>query len=707
MNRTLIFASRIGPTVGLVTKALEESGGAPLVYFLRDNRFMGADTPEVPVWARDPNSYEFQKWLLSFAHQAGFKKILAIGFESALLCEPLGKHIPVLSLMMPGDVDISSRRKKRLNQFKGISRSSAALIFFNAWEMYKASSIGSEAPHFLWDINADGSSVNWNLSQSDENRIVVFYDHTKRGTVSSIEDLGFNGLASGLGTVDVHLQPVNSFFWYSDLQIGRKLTNTAALRTSGFTDAIFVDNDAESLSAIACASDDNAGSLFATHSVEHELISYGKNSIEVGSVPHILSRFVGTNSPSAKACVSPDYFSGRPLIEVLNLALAGGLPRYFEDFGDATSLNIFFSVAALENRSNGARPQRIRNMYLAMARESQPIHLSFNPSILERRVKLIKYLIDEGVEFKFFYGENSTNPIFEFDGPLIVSRLVDYLSHESTLKSLYFVRDVHWLDETLQESGQIDAKTLRFGEFEFRRFSKSLGGLIAPSVESGKHYSELATRFFELQFIDDELPPALSPRNIAPASLESEPDDSRVTFVYTGGVSKLYSMETYLRALKEIVLVADRQVYADFVVREEESQLLEDWLMELGLNGLEEIRILTESFEYYNSRTTRNIGILLLDSEYGKNAFAFKAVSYLERMIPFIVYKDSPNYRYFKKYGVALPARGPENVEEVMRQAANCYPTELQWDEVFSSETWDNRWEKVKEVATTKKRERR
>lgn len=707
MGKTLVFANSIGPTVGLVTKALGECGDEALVYFLRENRFMGAHPPEVPAWARDPYSYEFQKWLLSFIRQDGFEKVLPIGFESALICESVGKHVPVLPLMMPGDVDISSRRKKRLAQFKRLSQSSVALIFLNAWEMYKASSIGSEAPHLLWDINADGVSVNWKLSKGDEKRIAVFYDHTKRGAVTSIEDLGLTGLKRGLGAREIDLLPANSFYWHKDLEIGRELVNTAALRTSVFTDAIFVDNDPESLIAIACASEENAGSIFVTHSIEHELLSYGKNSIEVGSIPRILSRLSGTILPNNGSYEPTDYFSGRPLVEVLEIALTGELPRFFEDFGDAEALNIFFSVAALENRSNGARPQRIRNMYLAMARESQPVHLSFNPNILERRVKLIQYLLRSGVEFRFLYGENSTNPIFEFDGPLVVSRLVDYLAHESSLRSLYFVRDVHWLDPTIQESGRIDEKTLRFGKFELERFSNSLGGLIAPSEESAEHYTELASRYFELEFVDNELPPALSPRNIAPASLEVDPDQMRVTFVYTGGVSKLYSMDTYLEALRTIILNSAGQVYADFVVREEERELLEDWLTELGLCNLEEIRILTESFESYSSRTSKNIGVLLLDSEYGKNAFAFKSVSYLERMIPFIVYSDSPNCRYFERYGVTLPAKGAEHVRDIMQEAVSNYPAELAWSELFTSETWDNRWETVKEVAATKKRERR
>ena len=76
-------------------------------------------------------------------------------------------------------------------------------------------------------------------------------------------------------------------------------------------------------------------------------------------------------------------------------------------------------------------------------------------------------------------------------------------------------------------------------------------------------------------------------------------------------------------------------------------------------------------------------------------------------MIPFIVYSDSPNYRYFKKYGVTLPAKEPEQVEGVMQEAVNDYPAELQWGELFTSETWDSRWKTVKEAATTKRRERR
>ena len=707
MRKTLVITNKIGPTVGLVIKCLEEVGEEALVYFTRDSRFLSANGPELPVWAREPRSYEFQKWLLSFIREENIEKVIAIGFDSSLLCEPFAEHIPVITLLLPGEIDISFRRKRRLSQFKRLSALSKALVFFNSWEMYKATSIGSVAPHFVWDLKSDGASIAWKTSDNVERRIAVFYDHDRRGRLEDVEELGIPGMASGFNPSELELVPSNSLFWHRDLEIGRSLVNTAALRTSSFTHAIFVDNDSESLVAAACADTSDSDALFATHSVEHELLSYGSDGIIVGSIPRIQTSIAGKTELEVAPRDSSGFFSGRPLAQILEIVLAGEMPRYFEDFGDSSNLNIFFSVAALENRSNGARPQRIRNMYLAMARESQPIHLSFNSNVLDRRTRLIRYLVNEGVKFDYFYGENSTNPIFSFDGPLAISRLVDLLAHESSLKSLYFVRDVHWLDSSLQDQGEIDSQTLEYGKFELKRLAASLGGLIAPSRESAELYSELASPYFDLEFVESELPPALSPRNIAPASLEDDPDEARLTFVYTGGVSRLYAMDGYLAALRQVILTSEGRVYADFVVREEEREMLEDWLSEYGIKDCDSIRIITESFESYSSRTAKNIGILLLDSRYGKSAFAFKAVSYLERMIPFIVYSDSPNSRYFEEYGVALSVHDREGVEGVMRAALDNYPVGIRWNELVAAETWDNRWETVKEVASCKRRERR
>src|SRR5699024_3863803 len=164
------------------------------------------------------------------------------------------------------------------------------------------------------------------------------------------------------------------------------------------------------------------------------------------------------------------------------------------------------------------------------------------------------------------------------------------------------------------------------GKFELKRFEGSAGALISPSFESSMNYAQLAQPYFELEFCNEELPPAVSVRNIVPAGPSwSEPE--RTTFVYTGGVAKLYSMDVYLEALSDLNNRYGSQFYADFIVREGESELLHDWLESVGLNNSTNVRVLSGSFDQYESRTKKNIGVLLLDSDYGRKAFAFKAVS--------------------------------------------------------------------------------
>lgn len=703
---TLVVTNEIDPVVGLALSSLAEAGEGVFTYHLTENRFMGSNTPMVPPWLNSPSDYEYKRWFLRMLEESGIDRILAIGFETVQGVVEFNAELPVYAMFRPGELDISRRRRRRQARFREMTSRCSALILLNQWEMYKATSLGSKVPHFVWDLNAEtiGSSIR--LAQGRPN-IAVFYDHSKRGTPETLADLGFAEFEFADGSV-YELLPSNSLFWYTDLEQGRDLKSTLKLRAKDFTDVIFVDSDAGSLVAMALLESENPRAIWATHTVAHELSAYGRNApICIGSLVAIQSHFsreTSSETDSLKIRDGADEFSGRILLEIFGIAEMADLPWFFEDFGEPEFANLFFSVAALEDRSNGARPQRIRNMFLAMSRDCTTIHLSFNPYVLDRRPRLIRHMSAEGTKFQYFYGENSTNPIFDIEGPLVLTRLLDYLAHRHNLKSIYFVRDVHWLDPQIQSKRRLDPETVRYGQFELERVAGSVGGLIAPSYESAAHYRDLAEAHFDLDFIDGELPPAVSFANVAPA-FGPDVQDARVSFVYTGGVSDLYSMDAYLSALSVLFSRYPGKFCADFIVRKDELTRLTAWLEEYGLESLPDIRISTESFDNFVSRTTRNIGILLLDSTYGRNAFAFKSVSYIERGMPFLVYADSPNYRYFEKYGAAIPVEGQESLEAVLESCLQYDPDSVDWRRLVLRESWDERWRNAKELARLKKRE--
>lgn len=709
MSSALVVVDNVGPVTGLILKCLEQEFAKVLVYHRREARFMNADAPQIPPWASDKESNEFILWIRKVIETESVDSILAQGFESAGFACKFSGIAKVLAVMLPGELDISGRRQGRIRRFKQISQSLNGFIFLNEWEMFKATSLGSKCPHFIWNYAEDSVGIDWNLESTDDGKTVVFFDHIKRGNEVSVESLGLGGLQRRFGSDQIECRPSNSLYWHLDLSIGRKIRNTAQLRTQGISRAIFVDNDSSSLVSLALANPKSKQLVWANSSIEHELLLNAKNAFSIGSEPRIVASLIGEDlhEVSLPILEQPHGSEGRTLSEILSITDGAELPWFFEDFGDIAQLSIFFSVAALENRSNGARPQRIRNMYLAMARKTPIVHLSTNPNTLDRRIPLIKYLVDSGVTVNYFYGENSTNPIRGYDAPLRVTRLLDELAHLCKTKSMYFVRDVHWLDSTLRDDRSgLDQEAVFDGKFELTRFGGSTGALISPSFESSENYARLAAPHFSLSFCDAELPPAISPRNIIAAG-PSWAESTRTTFVYTGGVSKLYSMDIYLEALASLNREYDSHFYADFIVRDGERQLLHTWLESVGLANSTNIRVLSGSFDQYVSRTQKNIGILLLDSDYGRKAFAFKAVSYMERMMPFITYSESPNNRYLSRHGISIPVENRTDVYEALEYGLNFDHSNLAWAKIYEEENWDRRWQTVENYSSVKMREKR
>ena len=703
MTTSFIFVDHVGPSTGLLIASINELFPEVFVYNASDGNLLGSDV-SLPPWAREPQSHEFRIWFDDFCKVHEIKAVFSYGMTASEIATKTLTDKPIYAILRPSELDFRRTRKKMVDRFKRISEAVSCLIFFNEWEMYKASSIGSLAKHFVWDLTAEALSTTWTLSEDANSGTVVYFDHRKHGNTPSLDELGIYGLDA----TDVQLQPVNSLFWHSDLVIGRKYKNTLHLRAARTANAVFIDNDADSLAALASMRTSNGGNVLAKDSIETASMAVNSTEFELGSLPRIAALLSAASDviPSPRT-VAPDNRMGKTLTEILMVLEDEKLPWFFEDFSAFDSLNVFFSVAPLENRSNGARPQRIRNMYVAIRNAGPTIHMSFNDEVLFRRSKYIRWALQEGIRIPYFYGENSTSPIQELDGPIAISRLLDDLSHESSTESLYFVRDVHWLDDSLEISSD-QAKLIKYGQHELRRMSMSVGGLVAPSYESAVLYSKLAEPYFNLRFIKSELPPGLLPQNAAPASLLPSPSD-QPTLVYTGGVSNLYSMDSYLAALSNVLSEKPSSCFVDFIIRESERGTLVSWLAKYSLDSHPDIRITTQSFESYSSRSRDNVGILLLDSNYGKSAFAFKAVSYLERQMPFVVFEDSPNFRYFRNSNVAIPVKSsdPLAITEALRAALRIDTAEIDWTALYKADSWQARWETVKGLAKSKLREKR
>lgn len=697
MSKILLMVDQVGPLVGAIRNDLKLSGFDTLTFNTREQKFMGTSGQSIPAWARGRESYEATKWFKKLLSMNDIQSLIAVGRESVVYASRLSRIVRVIGVLKPGDLDISSKRKRLISDFQNASNKVHALVFLNEWEMTKACTLGSRAPHLLWDLNSIAIEDWPNSATIEEDSRVAIVDYSAEGPalMQASESIKSDGSTKSHDFDNFEPISSNSMYWYSDLQIDREFRNTLKLRGSQYSGVIFADDNADALTLMALA---GSATTIAPPTIAANLLAANNPNITLANVKQALSNNLH-KTPVAEKPKPPH--TGRPLVAILEICQHERLPWFSEDYGDIDKFNIFLSVAAVENASNGARPQRIRNMFLAARRDAPTIQMSFNSHLLDRRVKWFYAQAERGVQFPVLYGENSTNPVMDFDAVYKVTRLVEYLERSCGTRSLYFVRDVHWLDTQIQsKDDKVVARQKKYGQFELKNLSRAFGGLVAPSKESAANYTTLAKPLFNLEFINDELPPGIALENTR-LPQEVTGDSNGVTFVYTGGVSKLYSMDTYLHALKSIFDKHPQGVFADFIVRPNEQPLLQEWMLEAGITENSNIRILNGNFSDYAPRTTKNIGILLLDSEYGRKAFAFKAMSYLEKSMPFVVYEDSPNCRYFQHYGVALPVKDPESLVDVLEKSLS-HPCNLATiQELWEQESWDARWRKVKQLAST------
>src|SRR5699024_2862314 len=192
------------------------------------------------------------------------------------------------------------------------------------------------------------------------------------------------------------------------------------------------------------------------------------------------------------------------------------LDQYYEELPavvNSEPLDIFFSVGPIQDVTNGARHQRVRNMHDAFARRN-----SFNVygtrQFLDRRLKLARNLLSEGRTAGIFYGENSTTPMTKELTDKLAEFLETFLS--SGGRSMWFVRDLHWLEQ-FQESPWTPKRTAELksnGLYELEKLGDRSDILAAPSFEAGQGFNQLLNKVQDSSRVWQPLPPAVEPQNV-------------------------------------------------------------------------------------------------------------------------------------------------------------------------------------------------
>lgn len=711
----LITTNRISPVLGAVMNEIEAIGITPTVQYQREGSFIGPDI-STPPWLSDNDALlhtRFQEW---GGWSADPEIVVALGLGSAAKALEEFPRATLITIMLPGDVDFSRRNRGKVAAFSLVNERSVGFVFIDEWEMTKAVSLGSTTPHFLWNpcITESGDDT----LDLNGDKIAVVFDGQRQAAEELEADPTLDTLRQ-IGELQgkkVEYLDSNSFYWYSDFKLGRSFPNVLKLRMRGFSHAFFLHDDIDSIVSYS-GIQGGENQVMVKSSVSAGLVCRKKSSIDVSSVDTWADRLSG-NFERISSCPKSQVSTGRSLLEILEFLTEGdSFPSYYEDFGDLSSFAVFLTVAPVENRSDGARPQRIRNMYLALSRSIPTIQLNFDPQVIERRTRLIEHWTDEGIKCEVVYGENSTNPVQSVDAIVQTYRMLDRLATVNATPSCWFVRDLHWLDSEIV-ADEAAARARSAGAFELERLSRSVGSLVSPSLESADLFNSLTNGKIDVEFPPLELPPAVTQENCvllrgaAPGT----------TFLYTGGIGEAYKMDTYLDAVAGYLSEYTRRSYTapvwesdsgdeefsdlgvsfDFLVRPAEQSKLEDELEERDVLNHPAIRILNGSLDEYRPLTEDVIGILLLESAYAKRALPFKSVSYAAKGIRYLVYESSPAERVFGPRGIANSVARDVNaiVSKLRMLVSQGVEGDVDWQSVWTEENWDSRIRTMRSMAS-------
>lgn len=700
----LVTTDRISPVLGFLLDELRALQLVPTVYFQREDRFLG---PEVkyPAWAPGVSSL-IRERLHTLDSESRPNLVVALGFEAATTAVERFKGAKLLTIFMPGDLDFGGRNRRRTASFDRICSSSEALVLLNEWEMTKAISHGSTIPQFLW--NPAKNSLDLSPFTTDNGDVAVVYDSRQRDVNDLEKEPAIVALQEVVETLgaSVRFMESNAFYWYKDFMASRSYSGTVSLRLRGISRLFFWDDDADSIAAYSGIVD-SPYSIFVRPTVGASLQSRELQQVTVASPATWAYSLVSPERLATSKTSSPAPDVGRPLWEILDTVLEEStLPWFWEDYGDVESFAIFPSVAAVENRSDGARPQRIRNMFLALSKDSLTLQLNFDQRVLSRRELLIRDYTARGIRCDFVYGENSTNPVRSKDGIIRMYRLLDYLSAYQKTPSAWFVRDLHWLDDDIVSAE--NAREVRdAGKFELERLSRSFGTLFSPSRESAHLFNRLAAEEIDIEFTDDELPPGVNLANC----VRIEGETPGVTLLYSGGIGTAYKMPSYLDAIEKYLKkgtsgLRGNLLFFDFLVRPAEQHVLLEELKERGIAEHPDIRILNGDFDSYEPKTQQTVGVLLLESDYAASAFPYKSVSYIEKGLRFLAFRGSPVERFFGPTGVVISCETDSTaLVATLEQLAQAGDNEVDWNSIWHEQCWENRAQTAREFAQVADRE--
>lgn len=624
-------------------------------------RFTGSGRP-VPLfrwmsqWPLRDSSNQVARVMRQVLERGAYDLILASGLRA---CGFAGRYLEAefVPLLWRGDLDFSAARRHSEEDFAAVTRAVDRLFLEDEWEFDKALSKGSWSAHLRHPRRALPPELLPPLAEEFETPSVVVLhpEHVDADRLAA----QMEALQTAVDTVpgaSLRSLSASALYRTRDLAAGRAFDAVAATRLGGATHVVLVGSSRDH----AAVGELLVGTGFAERLVVEDTIgsgawAAGHPGVRTGRGLRLVTELAAAlhGGPEPHSAVDTVDAGTTDLLSAYRAAMTGRVDRTFEDLAVLRHdgpLDVFFSTSPLEDRTDGARPQRVRNMNDALSEPAAALRLSSVPGVFDRRLRVLDEALAAGRPLGLLYGENSTSPI-----PVgrVTTALADVMARFSAGggTSVWFVRDLHWLDEIDGYLEDADARrdVQERGLAEFDAMAAAADRLAAPSAESGAGFDTLLARHGRGPVDWLPLPPAVSPANTVPADAPAIGEEG-VTLLYAGGVGGIYGLGQYLTAVGTL----DPQVRLDFVVRAGERSVLEDLLAEHGLADRPGLRITTVPLEWYVPATRTVVGVVLLGGEYARFSFPYKTMSLIERGYPVLCFADMGIADFLERNRVGL-----------------------------------------------------
>ncbi len=624
-------------------------------------RFTGSGRP-VPLfrwiaqWPLRDSSNQVARVMRQVLERGAYDLILASGLRA---CGFAGRYLETefVPLLWRGDLDFSAARRHSEEDFAAVTRAVDRLFLEDEWEFDKALSKGSWSAHLRHPRRALPPELLPPLAEEFETPSVVVLhpEHVDADRLAA----QMEALQTAVDTVpgaSLRSLSASALYRTRDLAAGRAFDAVASTRLGGATHVVLVGSSRDHTAVgELLVGTGFAGRLVVEDTIGSGAWAAGHPGVRTGRGLRLVTELTAAlrGGPEPHSALDTVDADTTDLLAAYRTAMTGPVKRTFEDLAVLRHdgpLDVFFSTSPLEDRTDGARPQRVRNMNDALSEPAAALRLSSVPGVFDRRLRVLDEALAAGRPLGLLYGENSTSPI-----PVgrVTAALADVMARFSAGggTSVWFVRDLHWLDEI---DGYLeDADTRRDvqerGLAEFDAMAAAADRLAAPSAESGAGFDALLARHGRGPVDWLPLPPAVSPANTVPADAPTIGEEG-VTLLYAGGVGGIYGLGQYLTAVGTL----DPQVRLDFVVRAGERAQLEDMLAEHGLADRPGLRITTVPLEWYVPTTRTVVGVVLLGGEYARFSFPYKTMSLIERGYPVLCFADMGIADFLERNHVGL-----------------------------------------------------